>query len=228
MIFFLLKNYIKQKELEQQEEIGSCSQKILKQMESQSVFVWSKFPVPLKPPATMAASYFPSPLRRRSSTTMASAVSPALFSKPETTKSLVSVPPPIHGKKNLGFRPTPELGLLSLLFPLSMVPTLITLFFTSAKIEISIIFWLWNQNSFLHDQISDLGFVFRPHWQQALGALFSVAVVSIPTLIVSSTGFPFVCVNLSLQVSHIIRMTRQRLLVSFHDLHRLLEDQELQ
>ncbi|KAK4266024.1 hypothetical protein QN277_026999 [Acacia crassicarpa] len=114
--------------------------------EPQSVLLWDSSPIPLKPPATMAASFAPVVIPRRRSMTSASATSLEVTSKLETSKSIsppsssesfVSATPPIRGVKNLGFRPTPELGLLSLFFPLSM----------------------------------------------AFGAFFSVALVSVPTII---------------------------------------------
>lgn len=112
-------------------------------MESQSLLLWSKFPMRLKPPATMAASYSPVLVPRRNSKTSASAASAVLVSKLKTTKSiplpstqsLVLVTPPIQGMKNLGFRPPPELGLLSLLFPLSMVLSLITFVYYFFQLE---------------------------------------------------------------------------------------------
>ncbi|KAF7837620.1 uncharacterized protein G2W53_006107 [Senna tora] len=115
-------------------------------MGSQSVVLWNKLPLPmpLKPPAAMmAASYAPPLFRWRTSTTTASATSAVLISKPVTIISIplpsthsstsVSATPPIQPVKNLGFRPTPQLGLLSLLFPLSMA---FAAFFSMAVVSI--------------------------------------------------------------------------------------------
>ncbi|XP_028760000.1 uncharacterized protein LOC114718744 isoform X2 [Neltuma alba] len=133
-------------------------ERMLGLMESQSVLLWNSLPIPLKPATTISTSFAPALTPRRRLTTSASAISSELTSKPETSKSIpatssaksfVSTTPLIHAVKNLGFRPTPKLGLLSLLFSLSM----------------------------------------------AFGAFFSVALVSVPTVIVSSKGFLFSVVS---------------------------------
>ncbi|XP_028759999.1 uncharacterized protein LOC114718744 isoform X1 [Neltuma alba] len=104
-------------------------ERMLGLMESQSVLLWNSLPIPLKPATTISTSFAPALTPRRRLTTSASAISSELTSKPETSKSIpatssaksfVSTTPLIHAVKNLGFRPTPKLGLLSLLFSLSM------------------------------------------------------------------------------------------------------------
>ncbi|KAJ1437072.1 hypothetical protein SESBI_03913 [Sesbania bispinosa] len=110
-------------------------------MQTQSLrpFNSNKFPIPTKLPSTFPASRAPFSVRVRSSTTSP----PPLISdqqtpnSPPSIQSHVAAAPPTAVARNLGFRPTPELGPLSHLFVLSM----------------------------------------------AFGAFFSVAVVSIPTLI---------------------------------------------
>ncbi|XP_054795137.1 uncharacterized protein LOC129300591 isoform X2 [Prosopis cineraria] len=97
-------------------------------MGSPSVLLCISVPNPLTPPPPTAASFASPVIFRRCSTKSASAISSELTPKPETSKSiplpsteiLASTAPPIHGVKNLGFQPKPELGLLSILFPLSM------------------------------------------------------------------------------------------------------------
>ena len=100
------------------------------QSQSQCVLLWTQ--LPLKP-ATMASPYGPSSIRRKSSVPLATATARrtpvVLISKQETpnsvplvsTQSLLSVAPPIQAVKELGCRPTPELGLLCVLSVLSMV-----------------------------------------------------------------------------------------------------------
>ncbi|XP_061354793.1 uncharacterized protein LOC133299350 [Gastrolobium bilobum] len=122
---------------------------MLSQMQSRSLgpFNFNKFPMPTKIPASLAASRAPFSISVRSSSNLPPAAGDSIpapliseqltLTSPQPTQPLVTAAPPIAVARNLGLRPTPELGFLSHLFVLSM----------------------------------------------AVGAFFSVAVVSIPTLI---------------------------------------------
>ncbi|TKY72950.1 hypothetical protein E2542_SST01697 [Spatholobus suberectus] len=105
---------------------------------------FNRFPLPSKMAATSRAP-FPVLVRTSAASTpvagdtiaAAAILEQQAPNLPPSSQSLVAASPPVVVARNLGFRPTPELGLLSHLFVLSM----------------------------------------------AFGAFFSVAVVSIPTLI---------------------------------------------
>nr|AFK40584.1 unknown [Lotus japonicus] len=93
---------------------------MLSQMQSPSLhpFKSLKFPIPVITPPSLPNSPSPFSLRVRTSTTPP----PPLISEQQTpnspsTQSRIAAAPP---STNLGFRPTPELGLLSHLFVLSM------------------------------------------------------------------------------------------------------------
>ncbi|KAK7328608.1 hypothetical protein VNO77_22721 [Canavalia gladiata] len=108
---------------------------------------FNKFPIP-----TFATTRVPFSVHLRCSTTSAAAAGDTILTpviseqqalnSPPFTQSLVAPAPPIAVARNLGFRPTPELGLFSYLFVLSMafgaflsvavvsIPTLIVHFYT--------------------------------------------------------------------------------------------------